>query len=386
MQLNVGNKIRELRRRDGRTQEALAEALGVTSQAVSRWESGGSYPDMELMPPIANYFGVTIDELFGYHNDRERKIQAIMDQVDAFGYQTRSDDEWVDECLAILREGLAEFPQNERLLLALADALSEAGWRRYGERIYYDDEGYMQHDHERHKKNHLWAESVKICEYLVDHAEESETVTKAISILILQYRNIGEYEKAVSYAKRMPKMGACREHQLACGADGKEEAGYIGALLLETASLFAEQMVYGLITNRHHFESDLPIEKIKGVISVFDLICDDGNLGQYHGQLLELYLYLSRIQWERGYHDDAFTSLDEALRHAKAFEALLDGGEHSYTAPLVSFVKFHSGEPRAIAKYLPEDWPMWYHPDYSQVEQEIKSDPRWNRWVERTQA
>ena len=77
MQLNVGMKIRELRPRDGRTQEMLADALGITSQAVSRWESGGSYPDMEMIPSIANYFGITIDELFGSQNDREQKILAI---------------------------------------------------------------------------------------------------------------------------------------------------------------------------------------------------------------------------------------------------------------------------------------------------------------------
>lgn len=44
MQLNLGQKIRELRRRDGRTQEALADAIGVTSQAVSRWEANAAIP------------------------------------------------------------------------------------------------------------------------------------------------------------------------------------------------------------------------------------------------------------------------------------------------------------------------------------------------------
>ena len=78
MQLNLGIKIRELRRRDGRTQENLAEALGVTAQAVSRWESDTTYPDMQMIPAIANYFHISIDELFGYHDDREEKIKNIL--------------------------------------------------------------------------------------------------------------------------------------------------------------------------------------------------------------------------------------------------------------------------------------------------------------------
>ena len=81
MQLDLGSKIRELRRRDGRTQEALAQALGVTSQAVSRWESGGSYPDMNLIPSIANYFDITIDELFGYTNQREQRIDELAAKI-----------------------------------------------------------------------------------------------------------------------------------------------------------------------------------------------------------------------------------------------------------------------------------------------------------------
>ena len=76
MQLNLGIKIRELRYRDGRTQETLAEALGVTSQAVSRWESGGSYPDMEMIPSIANYFGVTIDEGYSVGGEYGPYIQS----------------------------------------------------------------------------------------------------------------------------------------------------------------------------------------------------------------------------------------------------------------------------------------------------------------------
>ena len=66
MNIKIGEKIKQLRLRDGRKQEDLANALGVSPQAVSRWEANGGYPDMELIPAIANYFNISIDELFGF--------------------------------------------------------------------------------------------------------------------------------------------------------------------------------------------------------------------------------------------------------------------------------------------------------------------------------
>ena len=55
----------------------------------------------------------------------------------------------------------------------------------------------------------------------------------------------------------------------------------------------------------------MPIKKVKGAISLFYLTCDNGNMGLYHDNLIKMYLYLSRLQWERGYHDEAFDSLEQ---------------------------------------------------------------------------
>ena len=136
MKLNLGIKIRELRRRDGRTQEALAEALGVTGQAVSRWESGGSYPDMEILPSIANYFGVTIDELFGYSNNREKKIAIIIEKADkeicTIGNTFEQGNGDISECVEMLRAASEEFSNEPQILLRLGDALHMLGWQKNG--------------------------------------------------------------------------------------------------------------------------------------------------------------------------------------------------------------------------------------------------------------
>ena len=61
----IGERIAQLRRKKNTTQEAMAEQLGVTPQAVSKWENDISCPDITLLPPLAALLGVTVDELLG---------------------------------------------------------------------------------------------------------------------------------------------------------------------------------------------------------------------------------------------------------------------------------------------------------------------------------
>lgn len=75
MKENFAIKLRELRKASGMTQEQLAAEFGVSVQAVSKWETAASYPDIELMPRIADLFGVSLDELLRDVKD-EKNIDA----------------------------------------------------------------------------------------------------------------------------------------------------------------------------------------------------------------------------------------------------------------------------------------------------------------------
>lgn len=77
--MEIGNQIKSLRQKRGVTQDALAQHLGVTPQAVSKWERGVATPDISLIPDISAYFGVTIDELFAISDEtRMERIQNML--------------------------------------------------------------------------------------------------------------------------------------------------------------------------------------------------------------------------------------------------------------------------------------------------------------------
>lgn len=83
--LHLQQQLSLLRREKGITQEELASSLGVTNQAVSKWESGVCCPDIQLLPALAAYFGVTVDRLLGCEAPKEAEQEATLHkQLHAF--------------------------------------------------------------------------------------------------------------------------------------------------------------------------------------------------------------------------------------------------------------------------------------------------------------
>ncbi|MBP5726763.1 MAG: helix-turn-helix transcriptional regulator [Clostridia bacterium] len=79
MDLNIGSVIKRLRSEHSVTQEELAEYLGISFQAVSKWENGATMPDITLLPRLAAFFGVRIDELFSVdHEDELERIDLML--------------------------------------------------------------------------------------------------------------------------------------------------------------------------------------------------------------------------------------------------------------------------------------------------------------------
>ena len=114
--MEFGKQFKELRIARGLTQETVAEKLGVTGQAISRWERGETLPDISLLPEISAYFGVTIDALFALSDDtRMERIQNML-------WDERVFDPAVveNERRFLLEKGMRE-PDNPKPYALLAD-------------------------------------------------------------------------------------------------------------------------------------------------------------------------------------------------------------------------------------------------------------------------
>lgn len=113
--MNIGKKIKAFRLVKGVTQETLAQELGVTAQAVSRWENGAAMPDITFLPGLSVYFGVRIDDFFELSN--EAQLERICNMTETEEFLPRAD---FDHAERYLKDRLALDPWDAESLTTLA--------------------------------------------------------------------------------------------------------------------------------------------------------------------------------------------------------------------------------------------------------------------------
>lgn len=127
MSIEIGAKIRQLRQARSMTQEELGKALSVSPQAISKWESGSTMPDIQLLPQLSVTFGVSIDELFSVTD--ESRMERIENMIDTVRFINESD--FID-AERFLKEKMRSDQTKARATLLLA--------------ILYNKRAYEYHD------------------------------------------------------------------------------------------------------------------------------------------------------------------------------------------------------------------------------------------------
>lgn len=174
MELKLGEKIKALRKEKNISQEVLAQYLGVTFQAVSKWENGAALPDLTLIPAIALFFGVSTDQLFDINlMEVEQQVAQIRDEA----MDCRDSDP--AKCEQILREGLKKFPGNDILLNNLL---------------------YVMRAPERRE------EVIALCKSLIEGTRDDTVKYDACRILAETYQAMGEYELAKAALEQIPEV------------------------------------------------------------------------------------------------------------------------------------------------------------------------------------
>ncbi len=193
MEIKIGSKIKELRKKQRITQEQLAEKIGVSFQAVSKWENDIALPDITLIPVLANYFGVTTDEIFSYNSDE--KDREIMDYVRRAQKYRETDP---NKGWKILQEGLSKYPDNDILLCNLLYVMN------YNENL-----------------GRYWDETLKIASKLIDKTNNSEVKYDALRFLAYAYNAKGDTESAIKALEQIPELYFTKLSEMAFVLDGK---------------------------------------------------------------------------------------------------------------------------------------------------------------------
>ena len=314
MNIKIGAIIKKLRAENNITQETLANAIGVTPQAISRWESEGGYPDIELLPALADFFSVSTDELLGYKlSEREQELINIKKELERLA-EVGS----IEERVAYARNAFAHYPNDYNIRDHLAVCLYHVWQETHDEALFEEIESLLGS--------------------VANECNDENTRYDAINTLITLYGEVKQSEKAKEWVNRLTPMKYRREAALSSGiGDGKTKFYIQDEIDKLTDAL-------GLAICNLVLNEDLPndpstwenkIEMLRISNQLYLMIYGD-DLMFYHNRISFNHWVISTYQMSLGKTEDAMESLEKMCDHAVLYDISYqnDHGKH-FTSFLV---------------------------------------------------
>lgn len=340
MKLNIGETIKKLRKEREITQEEFAEILGVSCQSVSRWENDNCYPDIELIPTIAEFFGISTDRLMGVDETKEK--EAVNSYLDAF--QDAISKGNIDECIRIAREGVKEFPNNFVLLNKLMYALFVSG----------DDDGNIPEWKENMEKYD--AEIVALGERIMKYCPDINLRLEAASWLAFNHILHGRRELGKKIYETFPSMELCKERNIWWALEKHEKLPFLRDAIKQSYE-FLKSFIWSL-ADADVVDVETEFIAIKKIFELENLILD-GNRPKNSWGDVWLDFDIAKRYALMGDADNMYKHLHLAVDEARAFDKFPD--EQKYSAVLVGEITerkldFETSDTRPLTEIMRDKW------------------------------
>ncbi len=298
MTIYLSENIKRLRRENNLTQETLAEFLGVTFQSVSNWERGESYPDITILPEIAGFFKVSIEELLGVNKaEDEENIKRLLEEHDNF-----TDNELIKKSIYHLKD---KYPNDFRVQL-----------RYMGYLIFFDDATQNTKKIEslyQNIQNNCTKDSIRICaKRFYIHYLELMARNKNSDI------TFADCEKII---KEMPRMRDGREMYFNCYPESHPERDELIQEAIEEEICLLDNTMFRYL-NDERYSSEFRISLIEKSMEFFSFIYDDGNYSRMWRVMLYNHGYLGLRYYEFGDIKKALEKFRKMVELAIKFDSM----------------------------------------------------------------
>lgn len=333
MQDTIGQIIRKLRKERNLTQEELAEQLGVTFQAVSKWENDSGMPDISQVIPLATVFNVSTDVLFGIDGtSNANEVDKIIKQARLkITYPVTKES--IRQCYDELQQGLEKYPNNTSLLSqCLETGISLA----YPENDTFDSENGET----------IYKECIREANIVIKYSKNTTDVLRAHMIMVLLHSAYGNFEMAQVHANEFPWRADMTIYEMKAyiahfQKDYMTENKWRQNDFFYHFEVMLDDIVQMGCCHYHLADYNNAEYVFMQALAMIELVCKDENVVPHfhYRERGDIYSLLAEIYLKQNRPDDALNTLEKMVYYDVHELAKFKSGKKMNT-PLLSDVDY----------------------------------------------